>query len=124
LRDLDVEEMQSLRRRQAALPEEIYAARLVELAGGIERLRAEAAVELIEADALGPELEAAETRLQEAKAERDRIAGEIRWHRADAQEAERNARAREGELENLAAEMADAGRRLVAPVVRSLPHAH
>jgi len=113
-RDLDLEQVQALRRRLDELPGEIYAARLTELGRAVEQLRVQAAEERRRADALGPELEAAEERFRQAREARDRLAAEISVSRIGAQDAERGARARESEIDQLAAQTADAWRRTAA----------
>ncbi len=113
-RDLDIDQAHALRQRLAELPEALYAARLLELGSDIERLRTQAVTERAAADALAPELEAAEAHVRDATRARDKIATEINWHRADAQEAERNVKLREGEIDRLAAEVAEASQRGLA----------
>lgn len=103
-RELDVEAVRALRRRLAELPDEIYAAAVLEAGRTSEELRALATVKRSEATALEPDLAAAEERLRLAQEERDRIVTDIRWLQGDAQEAEQSARGRERQLEDLIAQ--------------------
>lgn len=115
-RNFDVALVRDLRQRQAELPDLVYAARMVETARAVEDFKRRAEDERRQAEEKAPALAAAEKRLQEAQAERNRIAREVNLHRAEAQEADRAAGARERDISAL---LAEAFKR-EAPVVRSL----
>lgn len=115
-RDVDVDLVRELRRRQVELPDLIYAARVVETAKSIEAVKQQAAAAAADAAALAPELEAAEERLRKAKEERDRLVDEVRFRTADAELAAQEVKQRERTLDALAAEAF----KREAPVVRSL----
>lgn len=115
-REVDIDLVRQLRRRQAELPELIYAAQMVETGRAIEDNKRRAEDEKAKADALVPALAKAEERVAGAKAERDRIAAERSYHEADARQAARSALDAERQLGALANQAV----KREAPVVRSL----